>query len=256
MTESSTAPHYLTFPGGERPSIAYRPTAGKPPGIMFLGGFASDMTGTKATELEHWASDLGHGYIRFDYRGHGQSHGKFTDGTIGAWRDDALAVFDRAATGPQILVGSSMGGWVALLLALARPGRVAGLVLIAAAPDFTEDLIWARLDETRRAAIERDGVFLEPSQYSAPLPITRALIEDGRDHLLLRDTIAIDVPVRLIHGMRDPDVPWQTSLRVAERLKTPDVRVALVKDGDHRLSRDDDLVLIELTIEDLIDRFA
>jgi pimeloyl-ACP methyl ester carboxylesterase len=251
---STAAPSILSASDAARPSIAYRRSTGKPPGIVFLGGFASDMTGTKATRLEEWARDLGHAYIRFDYRGHGESPGRFADATIGACRDDALAVLDNLTQGPQILVGSSMGGWIALLVALARPERMAGVVGLAAAPDFTENLIWTRLDQSRRAALLRDGVFHEPSQYGPPLEITRALIEDGRNHLLLRDPITIQAPVRLLHGMCDPDVPWQTALKTAERLATPDVRVTLIKDGDHRLSRDQDLDLIEQTIEDLIDR--
>lgn len=236
---------------GHETSIAYHRTPGKSPGIVFLGGFMSDMTGTKATWLESFARARGRGYLRFDYSGHGASSGAFVDGTIGRWLGDALAAFDRLTQGPQIVVGSSMGGWIALLLALARPGRVAGLVTIAAAPDFTEDLIWDRLDGARRSALLRDGYFEEASAYGPPYRITRALIDDGRRHLLLRAPIAIAAPVRLIHGMADPDVPWQTSVRAAERLAGGDARVTLIKDGDHRLSREQDLALIGAAVEEL-----
>ncbi len=222
--------------------------------MMFLGGFMSDMTGTKATFLEGFARARGRSFLRFDYSGHGASSGAFADGTIGRWRGDALAAFDRLSEGPQILVGSSMGGWIALLVALARPYRVAGVVTVAAAPDFTEDLIWARLDPARRAALAGAGYFEEPSAYGPPYRITRALIEDGRSHLLLRGAIAIAAPVRLIHGMADPDVPYETSIRAAQRLAGGDVRVTLIKDGDHRLSRDQDLALIGDAVAELAGR--
>jgi len=256
LTPPATAPSVLVVPDSARPghppSIAYHRTPGKPPGIVFLGGFMSEMTGTKATWLEGFARARGHGFLRFDYTGHGASSGAFADGTIGAWRDDALAALDRLTEGPQVLVGSSMGGWIALLVAHARPSRVAGLVTIAAAPDFTEDLIWARLGDAQRSALARDGWFEAPSAYGPPYRITRALIEDGRDHLLLRGAIAIAAPVRLLHGMQDPDVPWHTSLRAAERLASRDVRLTLIKDGDHRLSRDQDLALLGRTVAELL----
>jgi pimeloyl-ACP methyl ester carboxylesterase len=178
----------------------------------------------------------------------------FSDGTIGTWRDDALAALDRLSEGPQLLVGSSMGGWIASLVTLARPQRIAGLVTIAAAADFTEDLIAARLQEHQRAALARDGYFEEPSAYGPPYRITQALLEDGRNHLLLRGDVAITAPVRLLHGMADPDVPWQTSLRLAERLASRDVRLTLIKDGDHRLSRDEDLALIGREVEGLLEQ--
>jgi pimeloyl-ACP methyl ester carboxylesterase len=238
---------------GHVPSIAYHRTPGKPPGITFLGGFMSDMTGVKATWLEGFARTRGRAFLRFDYTGHGASSGEFTDGTVGRWRDDALAALDRLTDGPQILVGSSMGGWIAALVTLARPQRIAGLVTIAAAPDFTEDLIAARLDADQRAALAGDGFFAAPSAYGPPYRITRALLEDGRKHLLLRDAIAIEAPVRLLHGMADPDVPWQTSLRLAERLASRDVRLTLIKDGDHRLSREEDLALIGREVDALLE---
>lgn len=243
-------------------TIAYRHTPGadpegRTPGVLFLGGFMSDMTGTKAAALEEWAAARGLGYTRFDYQGHGASSGRFEDGTIGTWADDALAVLDRVTAGPQILVGSSMGGWMMLLTALRRPERVAGLVGIAPAPDFTEDLMWDLFDEPTRRRILEEGVWRRPSDYGPePQPITRALIEEGRNHLLLRGPLALDKPVRLLHGMEDPDVPWRVSLRLAEALTGADVRVTLVKDGDHRLSRPQDIALLCRTVGDLVEELA
>ncbi|MBM3482132.1 MAG: alpha/beta hydrolase [Alphaproteobacteria bacterium] len=222
--------------------IAYHRSEGKSPGVMFLGGFMSDMTGIKATALERHCRETGRAFLRFDYRGHGQSDGRFEDGTIGSWLEDATAVFDELTSARQILVGSSMGGWIAVLLARARPERVHALIGLAAAPDFTEDLSKSGLDSKAREALERDGVAYLPSDYGdRPYPITRALIEDGRSHLVLRSTIGFSRPVHLIQGMRDPDVPWVTALRLAECLESQSVVVTLVKDGDHRLSRPEDL---------------
>lgn len=236
--------------------IAWRHTPARPgrrgPGVMFLGGFMSDMTGTKAVALERWAVERGIACTRFDYSGHGESGGRFDDGTIGAWAGDAVAVLDAVAEGPQILVGSSMGGWMMLLAALRRPERVAGLVGIASAPDFTEDLIWDGIGEDIRAILRRDGRWYRPSAYFAdPKPITLALIEEGRDHLLLRAPIPYDGPVRLLHGQEDRDVPWETSLRLSAALTSRDVRLTLVKDGDHRLSRDGDIALLCRTVAGL-----
>ncbi len=226
-------------------TIAYRRTAGRNPGLVFLGGFRSDMTGIKATALEAWAQREGRAFIRFDYQGHGASGGAWEQGSIGQWRDDALAVLDRLTEGPQILVGSSMGGWIALLVALARPHRVAGLLGIAPAPDFTERMIRPRLGPDQLAALERDGRFIAPSAYDpAGYPITRHLLAEARAHLLLPGPIPITCPVRLLHGQRDPDIPWRTSLELADALAGEDVRVVLVKDGDHRLSRDADIALM------------
>jgi pimeloyl-ACP methyl ester carboxylesterase len=244
MSPNDVPHETLTLPDGTR--IAYRRLAARAgdgrPGIVFLSGFASDMTGAKGTALAAWAEARGQALLRFDYSGHGQSSGAFRDGTIGRWTADALAAIDRLTAGPQILVGSSMGGWIMLLAALARPDRIAGLVGIAAAPDFTEDLMWAKMSAETRARLLAESVIHQPSQYQdAPLEISRALIEDGRRHLVLRGPIDIRCPVRLLHGMADPDVPWQTSLRLAERLAGDDVTVALIKDGDHRLSREEDL---------------
>lgn len=222
------------------------------PGIVFLGGFASDMTGTKAMALEAYCAATGRAFLRFDYTGHGQSSGRFVDGTIGGWRDDALAAIDRLTDGPLILIGSSMGGWLMLLCALARPERIAALIGVAAAPDFTEELMWAKMDAAMRARLMAEGRVEEPSAYDdEPYVITRALIEDGRRHLLLHDDIAIAAPVRLLHGQADRDVPHTVSLRLAERLMAEDVVVSLIKDGDHRLSRPQDLERLMAAIEEL-----
>jgi pimeloyl-ACP methyl ester carboxylesterase len=242
-----------TLRGRDGVSIAYHRTPGKSPGVVFLGGFMSDMTGTKAVTLEAFCRARGQAFLRFDYRGHGASSGRFEDGTIGLWAEDALAAFDALTEGPQILVGSSMGGWVALLTALARRERVAGLVGIAAAPDFTEDLLWAAFPPDTREILARDGALRLPSEYSdKPYSITLKLIEDGRRRLLLRDPIDLACPVRLLHGMRDPDVPWQRSLQLADKLATADVRVHLIKNGDHRLSREQDLALLCRSVEELL----
>lgn len=242
-----------TLPGRDGASIAYHRTRGKSPGVVFLGGFMSDMTGTKAVTLEAFCRARGQAFLRFDYQGHGASSGRFEDGTIGRWAADALTAFDQLTEGPQILVGSSMGGWIALLTALARRERVAGLVGIAPAPDFTEDLLWDAFPLDQRATLMREGVLRLPSEYSdKPYSITLKLIEDGRRHLLLRDAIDLPCPVRLLHGMRDPDVPWQRSLLLADKLATPDVRVELVKDGDHRLSREQDLALLCGSVAELL----
>jgi pimeloyl-ACP methyl ester carboxylesterase len=235
---------------GDGATIAYHRTPGAGPGVVFLTGFRSDMTGGKALALEAACRAQGRAYLRFDYTGHGQSSGDFTAGTIGQWAADAVFAIERLTEGPQVLVGSSMGGWIMLLAALALGDRVAGLVGIAAAPDFTEDLIWHGADATARATLRRDGVLAEPSDYSDdPTPITMKLIEEGRRHLLLRAPIALACPVRLIHGMRDPDVPWQTSLRLAECLASRDVEIVLVKDGDHRLSTDQDLARLASVVD-------
>ncbi len=245
-------------------SIAFRrtgasrsPGALRQPGVVFCGGFRSDMTGGKAQYLEGLCQSRGQAFLRFDYAGHGESSGRFEDGTIGRWLGDTLAVLDDLTEGPQILVGSSMGGWIAALAALARPNRVAGLLGIAAAPDFTEELIWDRLSGEQRARLLEDGLLLRPSDYDErPDPITLQLIEDGRTHLLLGAPVEINVPVRLIHGMADRDVPWQQSQRLAERIAGSDVRLTLIKDGQHRLSRPDDLALIGTELERLTGSIA
>lgn len=221
-------------------TIAYRRREGKgspeAPGLFWLSGFKSDMEGNKASYVDGFAAEQGLRAVRFDYRGHGRSGGAFEEGTLSQWLEDALLVFDQVTTGPQVLVGSSMGGWLALLLAGLRPERVAGLTLIAPAPDFTETM-WKGFSEDERAVLERGEVLLRPSAYDdEPYPITPQLIEDGRKHLLLQAPIDVRVPVRLVHGQADPDVRWQLSLEIAELLTGSDVEVTLLKGGDHRLS--------------------
>ncbi len=231
--------------------IAYDRERGAGPGILFLPGLRSDRRGLKATYLKTWAVARGRAFLAIDHFGHGASGGRFEDGTISRWWADAVAVLDRLAAGPQILVGSSMGAWLALLVALTRPDRVAGLLTVAAAPDFTEDLVRARLNEAQRAELERDGVIRVLSDYGEPMAFSAALIDDGARNLLLRAPIAYDGPVRLLHGMADPGVPYRTSLRVAELLTGRDVRVTLVKDGDHRLSRPADMVLLGQLLDEV-----
>ena len=226
----------------------------KRPGVVFLGGFKSDMAGTKASTLDEFCHARGLGFLRFDYSGHGESSGDFRDGTISRWFADARAVFDRLTEGPQILVGSSMGGWIMLLVALARPERIKGLVGLAPAPDFTEELIWRTLSDSDRAKLLRDGKLEQPSDYSPdPYVITRALIEDGRKNLLFGGgPIEIAAPVRLLHGLNDQDVPHQISLRLQARLAAQDVVLNLIKDGDHRLSRPQDLARLTAAVEELV----
>ena len=247
---------------GDGVELAWRRRAGRAPGVVFLGGFNSDMTGSKAEDLSAFCAERGQAFLRFDYSGHGASGGKFAEGTIGRWAADAEAVLDALTEGPQVLIGSSMGGWISLLLALRRADgaeresqaqgwRLAGLIGIAAAPDFT-----ARIEEALppgpRAAIERDGVWHRPSAYGDPYPITRALLEDGRRHLLLHAPVPVTAPVRLLQGQQDADVPWDTALRIAAAVTGPDVQVTLVKDGDHRLSRPQDLALLRRTLAPLL----
>ncbi len=223
-------------------SIAYRLLKGRGPTVVFLGGFRSDMTGTKATALADWAAANGRAFVRFDWFGHGLSSGSFADGTIGRWRDDALAVLDKLTSGPVILVGSSMGGWIATLVARARRDRLAGLVTVAAAPDFTELLIWGSLNAAEQAALQRSGVHLAPSAHEpGPTPFTWRLVEEGRRHLLLGGPVDVDVPVRLHHGLADAEVPFGLSMDLAERLASRDVVLTLVKGGDHRLSTPADI---------------
>jgi pimeloyl-ACP methyl ester carboxylesterase len=207
------------------------------PEILFLGGFHSDMTGTKATFLESICEKRGQTYTRFDYFGHGSSSGKFAQGTIGQWLSDTLGMIDEVTKGPLILVGSSMGGWLMTLAALARPERIQALVGIASAPDFTEELIWASLNEGHRKDFMRQGMIQTPSQYEEQgFPITLQLIEEGREHLVLSKDIDIHCPVHLIHGEADKDVPWMFSSRLAQRIKSPEVTLTLIKNGDHRLN--------------------
>ncbi|MSO64198.1 MAG: alpha/beta hydrolase [Alphaproteobacteria bacterium] len=237
-------------PDGVR--LAYRATAGNRPGIVFLPGFRSDMAGTKALALAAHCRATGRAFTRFDYFGHGDSDGEFTDGTIGRWIEDAVAVLDHATSGPQILVGSSMGGWIMLHVALRRSQRVSGLVGVAAAPDFTEDLMWRAFPAEVRATLQRSGRYDEPSIYDAqPTPITLRLIDEARAHLVLRSRIPIHGLVRLLHGIADPDVPYVLSLRLSAALASDNVRVTLIKGGDHRLSRPEDLALLAATVDEV-----
>ena len=240
--------------------IAVRARRGKGaeqgPGLFWLGGFNSDMQGTKAVALDAWAAEQGRACVRFDYSGHGESGGRFVDGTIGRWLADAVAVFSQFCHGPQVVVGSSMGGWMALLLAreLARQprgGTLAGLVLIAPAPDFTEELMWKGFSPEIRKQIEETGVWLRPSEYGEPYPITRALIEEGRNHLLLGSAINVGCPVRILQGAQDPDVPWQHAFALAHRLPADDVVLTMIQDGDHRLSRPQDIARILAAVAEI-----
>jgi pimeloyl-ACP methyl ester carboxylesterase len=222
---------------------------GTAPGLFWLGGFKSDMKGTKAEALSQWARQNGRACVRFDYSGHGESGGDFQAGTIGRWLEESLAVFEAHCAGPQVVVGSSMGGWIALLLARELRRRaaggaaagIAGLVLIAPAVDFTEALMWQRFPAKVKREIEEKGVWHRPSDYGEPYPITRALIEEGRNHLLLGGMIETGCPVRILQGVQDPDVPWNHAVELTARLAQDDVVLTLVKDGDHRLSRPEDL---------------
>ena len=234
--------------GRDARAIAVRARAGAAPGLLWLGGFKSEMQGTKAAALARFAAEHGRALVRFDYSGHGESKGNFVDGTIGRWLEESLAVFDACCRGPQVVIGSSMGGWLALLLARelrrakAPPASVAGMVLIAPAVDFTEALMWKKFSPAIRQEIETKGAWLRPSQYdNGPYPITRKLIEDGRRHLLLGGLIETGCPVRILQGVEDPDVPWGHAVELVSRLAHDDVVLTLVKDGDHRLSRPEDI---------------
>lgn len=240
----------LMRPDGEE--IAWRRIEGRGPTVVWLSGFKSDMAGTKAQALADWAQASGRAYLRFDYLGHGESSGDFTAGTISRWREDALAVADELIEGPMVLVGSSMGGWISCLLALSRPDRIAGLVLIAPAADFTEKLMGPGLSDAARRAIETDGVWIRPSDYDpAGMPVTRALLEDGARWSILGQPIAIAAPVRILQGGEDPDVPWTHALELANTLEGSDVVFTLIKDGDHRLSRPRDLPRLIAAVEEV-----
>ena len=228
-------------------TIAVQARTGGNPGLFWLSGFNSDMQGTKALALDAWASEHGRACVRFDYSGHGVSGGAFIDGTIGRWLEESVAVFAAFCRGPQVVIGSSMGGWMALLLAREMASRagsrasLAGLVLIAPAPDFTEQLMWNGFSPEVRQEIETKGVWLRPSQYGEPYPITRTFIEEGRNHLLLGSAIDVGCPVRILQGAQDPDVPWQHAFALAHRLPSDDVVLTVIQDGDHRLSRPQDI---------------
>ncbi|WP_322892933.1 MULTISPECIES: alpha/beta hydrolase [unclassified Yoonia] len=238
-------------PEGRR--IAYHLSDGTGPAVVFLGGFKSDMGGTKAVYLEDWARKRGTAFLRFDYSGHGESGGEFTDGAIGDWFEDAKAALGLIA-GPVILVGSSMGGWISLLIARAMPERVAGLVTIAAAPDFTEDSMWANASAAQREALMTEGQIALPSDYGEPYIITRRLIEDGRGHLVLRDPLHLPCPVRFLQGTADRDVDMAVALRLLDHAQGPDMRLTLVDGADHRFSDDTCLDLIAASIADVESR--
>ncbi|MEM7171137.1 MAG: alpha/beta hydrolase [Pseudomonadota bacterium] len=253
--QNVSAAQFLPRDGGHQ--VAYhRQSAAKGrlgPGLVFLGGFMSDMSGTKAIALEAYAADRGCAFLRFDYLGHGLSSGAFEEGTIGRWKDDALAALDHLTDGPQVLVGSSMGGWISLLVARERPERVAGLVGIAAAPDFTQAM-WRGFNPGQRNQLMNEGRLEQPSDYSdEPYIITRDLIEDGRKNLLLDGPIPISCPVRLLQGQKDEAVPWETAQKISDALASDDVEVTIVKGGDHRLSEPHDLDRLNRTLDRLFD---
>ena len=262
MTEAAgipdTDPTFIDVgTGAGARNIAVRARAGGHPGLFWLSGFNSDMQGTKALALDAWATEQGRASVRFDYSGHGISGGAFIDGTIGRWLEESTAVFDRFCDGPQVVIGSSMGGWMALLLAREiarrrgiRCASLAGLVLIAPAPDFTEELMWKVFSPEVREEIETKGVWLRPSHYGEPYPITRALIEEGRNHLLLGRTIEVGCPVRILQGAQDTDVPWQHAFALAHRLPSDDVVLTMIQDGDHRLSRPQDIARIIAAVKE------
>lgn len=254
MGENQTMHGILTRDNGA--SIAYNRTPGKNPGVVFMAGFKSDMIGSKALALEDFCRVRGNAFLRFDYQGHGQSSGDFNDGTIGEWVSDAIDALDELTEGPQILVGSSMGGWIMLLVALARPQRVVGLLGVASAPDFTEDLILTRLNVAQMAELNATGSIFIPNDYDEgePYRINKKLLDEGGNQLLLRKPLQLNCPIRLIHGINDGDVPWTTSMRIMETVTSMDVEVTLVKAGEHRLSEDTDLKRLLRTLGELMDQ--
>lgn len=244
-------PSYITTPQGRR--IAYHKSEGQAPGVVFLGGFKSDMEGTKALHLEAWARSEGRAFLRFDYSGHGQSSEAFTDGSIGEWAEDAIAAISELTTGPQILVGSSMGGWIALLLCKAMPERIAGLVGVATAPDFTEDSMWAGFSNAQKEELAKNGLIELPSDYADdPYVITEKLIEDGRNQLVLRSPLNLPFPTRFLQGTADEDVDMSVALQLLDHAVGSDIRLTLVKDADHRFSDESCLALIVASIEDVL----
>ena len=241
---------FLDSASGRR--IAFHKTEGQGPTVVFLGGFMSDMEGSKAIYLEDWAKQSGRAYLRLDYSGHGQSSGAFTDGSIGDWRDDAQAVIDSQTEGDLILVGSSMGGWISLLLSRAMPDRIKGLVTIAAAPDFTEDSMYSGFDDAQKATLESDGIVYLPSDYGDPYPITKRLIEEARGNLVMRDPLCFGFPVRMLQGTEDTAVTRQTALNLLDHIEAEDMRLTFVKGGDHSLSTPESLELIRSAIEEVL----
>ncbi|WP_281856145.1 alpha/beta fold hydrolase [Litoreibacter halocynthiae] len=242
-------PDYLDTAAGRR--IAYHKSAGTGPGIVFLGGFKSDMDGTKAIHLEARAKAQGRAFLRFDYSGHGQSSGAFTDGAIGDWAEDAQAAIEALTEGAQVLVGSSMGGWISLLMAKRIPERIAALVTIAAAPDFTEDSMWGGFSDAQKTELEAGQVAL-PSDYGEPYIITKRLIEDGRNNLVLRAPLPLPFPVRFLQGTADADVEMSVALRLLDHADGPDMRLTLLKDADHRFSDPQALGVIEAAVIDVL----
>ncbi|WP_424984766.1 alpha/beta fold hydrolase [Microbulbifer sp. S227A] len=245
-------PAYLETPQNRR--IAYHKSDGNGPCIVFLGGLKSDMEGTKAVHLEAWAKQRGQAFLRFDYSGHGQSSARFEEGCIGDWAEDTLEAVTALTEGPLVVVGSSMGGWQALLLARAIPDRIAGLVTIAAAPDFTEDGYWASFSDAQKQALETVGHVELPSDYMEPYVISKRMIEDGRTRLVLRAPLPLPFPVRCLQGTNDTAVSTETALRLLNHADCPDMRLTLVKDADHRFSDDTCLGLIEAAVADILDR--
>ena len=236
-------------------TIAYQATAGMSPTIIYCGGYHSDMTGSKASALATWCNNAGRAYIRFDYQGHGVSSGDFKDGTIGLWRDDALSILDQIATGPVVLVGSSMGAWIALLLALVRPARVSALVLVAPAVDFAIELMWYKFDAETRRELEDEGVWHRPSEFAdEAYPVTMQLIEESRSHLLLGAPIAFTGLVHILHGLADEVVPLEHVMRTVEAITSEDLTITLIKGGDHRLSTEADLARLTSVLDDTISR--
>jgi pimeloyl-ACP methyl ester carboxylesterase len=246
MTETSG---FLDRRAGHR--LAWRKVEGDGPTVVWLGGFRSDMAGTKAQALADWAQARGRAYVRFDYFGHGESDGDFVDGTITRWREDALAVLESLVEGPAVLVGSSMGGWISCLVAGAAPDLVKAMVLIAPAPDFTEKLMAPEMTPADRAQMDETGVWLRPSEYGEPYPIARELLEDGARWSILPGPVNIEVPVRILQGGADPDVPWRHALDLAQAIRGQDVVFSLIKDGDHRLSRPQDLARLTAVLDEL-----
>ncbi|WP_106204425.1 alpha/beta hydrolase [Aliiruegeria haliotis] len=243
-------PECFETPQGRR--IAFHLTCGAGPLVVFLGGFRSDMSGTKALHLQNWAERRQRAFLRLDYSGHGKSSGEFEDGCIGDWATDAAAVL-RAQSGPMVLVGSSMGAWISLLLARLMPERIAGMVTIAAAPDFTEDSMWAALPDARKTEVKERGYTVVPTEYG-DLKISRRLIEDGRTQLVLRSPLVLPFPVRSLHGTADADVDMSVALRLLEHAEGGDIQLRLVKGADHRFSRPQNLSMIEAAIEEVLAR--
>jgi len=245
-------PQFFTTDQGRM--LAYHRFSGRGPGVVFLGGLRSDMTGTKAVHLEAWARRSGREFLRFDYSGHGESSGEFTEGCVGDWAEDAMAAITTLTDGPQILVGASMGGWISLLMAKRIPERLCGLVTIAAAPDFTEDGMWAEWSDADRQTLMDHGEVALPSEYGDAMVITRRMIEDGRNQLVLRDPLPLSVPVRMLQGTDDRDVPMSVALRLLDHIEGEDVRLELVKGADHRFSDPACLDTITRAVEEALSR--